>query len=196
MENVTLTQKRAGKATGPQQLAGRAHDHGAGGHVDGSEHTPHQAYPGGLQQGGSSRTRSRSIVDAEHGQRDARVAERPRCCVLARSRYSGTNHTHLSELLREREGIEVGRNHTAASILTECRSEEPSPPSGRPEAPCSPAADAPRGHADTGGRQPPPVAWRPWSSQFALLLAVDDATGSCRQRPVLRAGEHPRATSC
>ena len=25
---------------------------------------------------------------------------------LARTRYSGTNHTHLSELLREREGIE------------------------------------------------------------------------------------------
>ena len=64
----------AGKATGPQQLAGRAHDCGAGGHVDGSEHTPHQAYPGGLQGGGSSRTRSRSSWTPST-QRDARVAE-------------------------------------------------------------------------------------------------------------------------
>ena len=36
---------------------------------------------------------------------------------LARSRYSETNHTHLSELLREREGIEVGRT-TLRRILT------------------------------------------------------------------------------
>ena len=28
---------------------------------------------------------------------------------LARSRYSETNHTHLSELLREREGIDIAR---------------------------------------------------------------------------------------
>ena len=28
---------------------------------------------------------------------------------LARTRYEGTNHTHLSELLSEREGIDIGR---------------------------------------------------------------------------------------
>ena len=28
--------------------------------------------------------------------------------VLARTRYAGVNHTHLSELLREREGIDIG----------------------------------------------------------------------------------------
>ena len=28
---------------------------------------------------------------------------------LARTRYSGANHTHLSELLNEREGIDIGR---------------------------------------------------------------------------------------
>ena len=28
---------------------------------------------------------------------------------LARTRYSGANHTHLSELLSEREGIDIGR---------------------------------------------------------------------------------------
>ena len=36
---------------------------------------------------------------------------------LARSRYAGVNHTHLSELLREREGIEIGRD-TLRKILT------------------------------------------------------------------------------
>ena len=29
---------------------------------------------------------------------------------LARIRYTGVNHTHLSELLREREGIDIGRS--------------------------------------------------------------------------------------
>ena len=28
---------------------------------------------------------------------------------LARTRYAGANHTHLSELLSEREGIDIGR---------------------------------------------------------------------------------------
>ena len=28
---------------------------------------------------------------------------------LARTRYAGTNHTHLSELLSEREGMDIGR---------------------------------------------------------------------------------------
>ena len=36
---------------------------------------------------------------------------------LARTRYTGVNHTHMSELLREREGIDVGRD-TLRKILT------------------------------------------------------------------------------
>ena len=36
---------------------------------------------------------------------------------LARTRYAGVNHTHLSELLREREGIDIGRD-TLRRILT------------------------------------------------------------------------------
>ena len=36
---------------------------------------------------------------------------------LARSRYAGVNHTHLSELLREREGIDIGRD-TLRKTLT------------------------------------------------------------------------------
>ena len=38
--------------------------------------------------------------------------------VLARTRYARVNHTHLSELLREREGIDIGRN-TLRKILTD-----------------------------------------------------------------------------
>ena len=51
--------ERADKASGSQQFDGGPYDHGAGSDFDGSERAPHQAYSGGLQQGGSSRTRSR-----------------------------------------------------------------------------------------------------------------------------------------
>ena len=48
-----------------------------------------------------------------HGHRGRRAPnttpEKTKALVLglARTRYSGTNHTHLSELLREREGMRV-----------------------------------------------------------------------------------------
>ena len=69
-----IDSKGAGKVTDPQQLTGRAHGSGSGGHVDGSERTPHQAHPRGLQQGGSSRTRSRSSWTPS-AQRDTRAAK-------------------------------------------------------------------------------------------------------------------------
>ena len=37
---------------------------------------------------------------------------------LARSRYSETNHTHLSELLREREGIDIARTSHSAHVCS------------------------------------------------------------------------------
>ena len=46
-----------------------------------------------------------------HGNRGRRPANATPCTLaievvrLARTRYAGVNHTHLSELLREREGI-------------------------------------------------------------------------------------------
>ena len=43
---------------------------------------------------------------------------------LAGTHYSGTNHTHLTDLLREREGIDLGRQ-TVRRILT--RAGLPSP---------------------------------------------------------------------
>ena len=77
---------------------------------------------------------------------------------LAQSRYPDANHTHLSELLGEREGIEIGRT-TLRRILVAAGLKSPRRRPAAP-APCPPAADAPRGHAGAGGRQPPPVAWR------------------------------------
>ncbi len=80
------------------------------------------------------------------------------CCALL---WPATRrpHTHLSELLREREGVEFGPNHAAAHS-DECRLKNPY--LGRiATAPCPPAADALRGHA----------------APFALLLGAADATG-------------------
>ena len=47
---------------------------------------------------------------------------------LARTRYAGANHTHLSELLSEREGLDVGRT-TLRRILTGAGL-SPNPPNG------------------------------------------------------------------
>ncbi len=57
----------------------------------------------------------KSALALAHGLRGQRshnaVAETTRDKVLrlARTRYAGTNHTHLSELLSEREGIDIAR---------------------------------------------------------------------------------------
>ena len=93
---------------------------------------------------------------------------------LARSRYSEANHTHLSELLREREGIEIGRT-TLRRILTSAGLKSPRqrrPPRHRvrrqrmPRAGMLVQVDGSH-HRWLGDHGP----------AFALLLAVDDATG-------------------
>ena len=94
-------------------------------------------------------------------QRDARVAEVRGAAPCAVPLLG--NQSHSPERAAQGARGHRGRSNHTAAHTDECRSEEPTPPSAAP-APCSPAADAPRGHAGTGGRQPPPVAWRPWSS--------------------------------
>ena len=94
---------------------------------------------------------------------------------LARSRYSEANHTHLSELLREREGIEIGRT-TLRRILTSAGLR--SPRHRRP----------PRHRVRPGSGCPARACWCRWTAAITggletmvlpspLLLAVDDATG-------------------
>ena len=93
---------------------------------------------------------------------------------LATNIYQGTNHTHLAELLREREGIDLSRR-TVHRILT--RAGIPSPRKRRP----------PR-HRVRRQRMPQEGmlvqidgSHHPWLEErgprFVLLLAVDDATG-------------------
>ena len=94
---------------------------------------------------------------------------------LSRTRYEGANHTHLSELLREREGIDIGRTTLRRILLSAGLS---SPRSRRPPRHRVWRQRMPREgmliqidgsyHRWLGERCP----------QFTLLLAVDDATGS------------------
>ena len=94
---------------------------------------------------------------------------------LARTRYEGANHTHLSELLAEREGIDIGRT-TLLRILVNAGLGSPRrrrPPKHRvrrqrmPQEGMLIQLDGSH-HRWLGGDGP----------QFALLFAVDDATGS------------------
>ena len=82
---------------------------------------------------------------------------------LARSRYAGVNHTHLSELLREREGIDIGRD-TLRKILANAGVN-------------SPRRATPR----EGMLIQVDGSYHRWlgkdGPQFTLLLAIDDASG-------------------
>ena len=93
---------------------------------------------------------------------------------LARTRYSEANHTHLSELLRERDGIDIARN-TLRRILVEAGL-------------VSPRRRRPPKHRVRRQRMPREGmliqidgSYHRWlgedGPQFMLLLAVDDATG-------------------
>ena len=94
--------------------------------------------------------------------------------LLARTRYAGVNHTHLGELLREREGIDIGRN-TLRKILTNVGVNSPRrrrPPKHRVRR---------QRMAREGMLIQIDGSYHRWlgedGPQFTLLLAVDDATG-------------------
>ena len=115
-----------------------------------------------------------------HGHRGRRapnaISEDTKAAVLhlARTRYVGTNHTHMSELLREHEGIDIPRS-TLRRLLVSAG--ETSPRGRRPPKHRSRRQRMPRegmliqidgSHHRWLGDDGP---------QFTLLLAVDDATG-------------------
>ena len=94
---------------------------------------------------------------------------------LARTRYAGANHTHLSELLSERDGIDVGRS-ALRRILIDTGLNSPRrrrPPKHRVRRQRMPRegllVQMDGSHHPWLGDQVPP---------FALLIAVDDATGT------------------
>ena len=94
---------------------------------------------------------------------------------LARTRYEGANHTHLSELLNEREGIAIGRT-TLRRILVNAGLSSPRrrrPPKHRVRRQRMPREGM---LIQVDGSHHPWLGNR--RSPFALLLAVDDATGT------------------
>ena len=115
-----------------------------------------------------------------HGHRGRRapntISEATKAAVLhlARTRYAGTNHTHMSELLREHEGIDIARGSRRRLLVS---AGENSPRGRRPPKHRVRRQRMPREgmliqiddshHRWLGGDGP----------QFTLLLAVDDATG-------------------
>ena len=89
-----------------------------------------------------------------HGNRGRRPrnavsdAEAAAVVQLASTTYAGANQTHLAELLRDREGIDL-RRRTVHRILT--RAGIPSPRKRRPApTPGATAKNAPGRHADAG----------------------------------------------
>ena len=93
---------------------------------------------------------------------------------LARTRYAGVNHTHLAELLAEREDIHIGRTTLRRVLLDAGLS--------------SPRRRRPPKHRVRRQRMPQEGmliqmdgSYHPWlgdqAPPFTLLIAVDDATG-------------------
>ena len=113
-----------------------------------------------------------------HGHRGRRPVATPEAVIadvvrLASTRYQGANHTHLSELLSEREGIDIGRTTLRRILLDAGSPRRRRPPKHRVRRQRMPRAGMliqldGSYHRWLGDHSPP----------FTLLLAVDDATGS------------------
>ena len=125
--------------------------------------------------------REKGAASLAHGHRGRRPANATPDAVvagvvrLARTRYEGANHTHLSELLSERDGIDIGRT-TLRRILVNAGLSSPRrrrPPKHRIRRQRMPREgmliQVDGGHHPWLGDQAPP---------FTLLIAVDDATGT------------------
>lgn len=120
----------------------------------------------------------RGVVHGNRGRppKHAISAElKARLCILASGRYAGVNHSHLSELLAEREGIVIARS-TLSDILREAGIRSPRPQKRRakhrsrreryPQEGMLLQIDA--SHHHWFGKELPRVA---------LLAVIDDATG-------------------
>ena len=123
--------------------------------------------------------RERGAAALAHGHRGRRPANATpdefvtEVVHLARTRYAGINHTHLAELLAEREGILIGRTTLRRVLLDAGLS---SPRQRRPPKHRVRRQRTPGGNANPVGWQLSPMVGRLGPS-FTLLIAVDDATG-------------------
>ena len=124
--------------------------------------------------------REKGAAALAHGHRGRRapnaISEATKTTVLhlARTRYSGTNHTHMSELLSEREGIDITRSTLRRLLVNAGES--------------SPRGRRPPKHRVRRQRMPREGmliqvdgSYHRWlgkdGPQFTLLLAIDDASG-------------------
>ena len=147
--------------------------------------------------------RREGVAALAHGHRGRRPpnatpeATRAEVLHLASTRYCGTNHTHLSELLGEREGIDIDRS-TLRRILVSAGLNSPRrrrPPKHRVRRQRMPQA---------GMLIQMDGSYHRWLGevQFTLLLAVDDATGTvanalfCEQEDSLHLFPADRKTWC
>ena len=119
-----------------------------------------------------------AVAHGHRGRRPPNATPEPLATAvvhLARTRYAGANHTHLSELLSERDGIDIGRT-TLRRILVNAGLSSPRrrrPPKHRVRRQRMPREgmliQMDGSHHPWLGDQAPP---------FTLLIAVDDATGT------------------
>ena len=125
--------------------------------------------------------REKGVAAVAHGHRGRRPGNATPDAVvagvvrLARTRYAGANHTHLSELLSERDGIDIGRT-TLRRILVNAGLSSPRrrrPPKHRVRRQRMPREgmliQMNGSYHRWLGEQAPP---------FTLLIAVDDASGA------------------
>ena len=125
--------------------------------------------------------RERGVAAVAHGHRGRRAPNATPEAVLADvvhlagTRYPGANHTHLSELLSEREGINIGRT-TLRRILVNAELKSPRrrrPPKHRVRR---------QRMAREGILIQVDGSFHPWLGdqvpRFTLLIALDDATGT------------------
>ena len=133
-----------------------------------------------------------AIAHGNRGRRPANATPHPLATdamVLARTRYAEANHTHLSELLREREGIDIGRN-TLRKILAGAGVNSPRrsrPPKHRVRRQRM-AREGMLIQIDGSHHR-----WlRDDVPPFALLLAVDDATGIVVNALFCEREKHPQ----
>ena len=128
--------------------------------------------------------REQGAAALAHGNRGRRphntipATEAAAVVELATQRYQGANHTHFTELLQEREGITLSRP-TVRRILTKAGIGSPRR-QRMPQSGMLVQLDGSH-HAWLEDRGP----------KFALLLAVDDATGTV-VNAVFRTGEDTR----
>ena len=161
-----------GETPGSQQLARGAHDTGPSRRSDGSDPRHTRRILADYRENGAA-----SLAHGHRGRRPANAipeATRNRVVHLARTVYEGANHTHLSELLSEREGLDMGRP-TLRRILVNAGLS-------------SPRRRRPPKHRVRRQRMPREGmliqmdgSYHRWlgedGPQFTILFAVDDATG-------------------